>query len=118
MAVRLKKKAGVFKRPRLSRELERAFLALLMHFPHQDSRELASDLMRGAVPITPPNIKKLIKAVDNYDADALERSDPAFRVCHARDALKRHIGMSVSVPSRARVGACKKRVVGRLTKCR
>lgn len=110
MAVRLKKKAGVFKRPRLSRELERAFLTLLMHFPHQDSRELASDLMRGAVPITPANIKKLIKAVDNYDADVLERSDPAFRVCHARDALKRHIG--VPVP------ACKKRVVGRMTKCR
>jgi hypothetical protein len=114
MAVRLKKRAKTPKRPRLSRELERAFLAILMHFPPRDSRDLASDLMCGDAPITPANLKKLIKAVDSYDVDDLERVDPAFRVCHARDALKRHIGMSVSAPARVR----KKRVVSRLTKCR
>lgn len=92
MAVRLKKKPDVFKPPALSRSIERALLAVLMYFPLRGTRELASDLMRGAVPVTSVNVRKVLKAIKNYGERRLAFTDPAFHVFHARDVLKKYVG--------------------------
>ena len=110
MVVRLKKKPSALRPPALSESLERALLAILMYFPPPESRELASDLMRGIVPVTPENIRKIIEAIKDYGDKRLEFADPGFHVFRARDALKAYIGSSR--PARA------KRVVGRMAKCR
>lgn len=113
MAVHLKTKT-VRREPSsspLSKSIERALLAVLMYFPNQKSRALASDLIAGNVPLTAANIKKIIKAVQNYGSKRLEFADPAFHVLRAVDALKKFTGKAA--PSRAVARAKKKkRVVG------
>ncbi len=115
MSVRLKPKA-IRRKPSLSESVERALLAVLMYFPHQKSRYLASDLMAGKVPLTPENVKKITKVIRNYGDKRLATVDPGFHVFRARDVLKVFTGETK--PSRTRGRARKKRVVGRMTKCR
>lgn len=116
MAVHLKKKAVPAEATPLSESMERALLAILMYFPHQKSRELASDFMAGLVSLTVGNVRKITKAIRDYGNKRLEFVDPGFHVFRARDTLQAFTGEK-KLP-RARARARKKRVIGRMTKCR
>jgi hypothetical protein len=113
-AVRLKRRAVGSRPSTLSRSVESAFLAVLMYFPPREIRELASDLMQGAVPTTPANVGKVIEAIGDYDVERLASADPNCNVFRARDVLKKYVGK----PAPARPRARAKRVIGRKTKCR
>ncbi len=114
MAVHLKKKAVRPEPPPLPASMERALLAVLMYFPHQKCRALASDIMAGNVPFTVDNIRKIIKAIKSYGDERLAVDDPGLHVFHAWGTFRAFTGEAK--PSRAPVR--KRRVIGRMAKCR
>ena len=121
MGVRLRTRAPVEQRREvrhtLRPDLDTPFLAVLMYFPHQPSRAIASDILVGYEPASRENITKIVKTIEGYDPAMLEVVDPNSHSMKALKLLKGFTDTESKTPTRAGVRR-KARVISRMAKCR
>ena len=79
MSVKLRRRGGV----------QSALLDVLMFFPHQKTRELASRMIAGLAPVSKKTIKPVVNAIKRFDAEQLALVDRAGRVPRALRVLER-----------------------------
>jgi hypothetical protein len=112
MPVRLKKKAAAPKPakpdgvlggtpPLLPEDVDQALLAVLMYFPHQLARFVASDLALGWLNYTPGRIKWLVDRIEEFDQALLEKCDPNYNVMKALKTLQKHAGPKAEEPPKS-----------------
>jgi len=86
------------KPPLLPGDLDQALLAVLMYFPHQLARHVASDLALGWLNFTPGRIKWMVELIEEFDQELLVKCDPNYNVLKALKVLKEHAGPKAEEP--------------------
>jgi hypothetical protein len=84
---------------KLPQDLEDALLAVLMYFPQQQTRYLASELLFGSEPMEASTLAGIVRTIERFDTELLNEVDVNLHTLKALTVLKQHAGLTTKKPS-------------------